>query len=259
MVGFVLWASRFVGDDDRPAKALTPPATGSWVKENAGTHIATSAVLTLLALAIGPALMSGYRVDRDAMRPPHLDLSEEISGWRAVTVPADAYRPVFTGSDAEYERIFRSDGDGEVYLYVAQYAYQEQGKEAVSETNGVHDPKRWTAELARTLRLPNGVTVRQTRIRSHGGTEKLVWQWYHVHGRTVSSDYLAKLLNVWGTLGGDPAIAVVVVAAELDGNDDRAAARLSRFVAEAWQTVERAIEHAPKRQRSAGSALSPRT
>ena len=74
--------------------------------------------------------------------------------------------------------------------------------------------------VTRTQHLGNGATVQETRIQSSTGAEKLVWQWYYVHGFVVSSDYMAKLLNAWGTLNRDPAIAVVVVAADLEGGDE---------------------------------------
>jgi tellurite resistance protein len=71
----------------------------------------------------------------------------------------------------------------------------------------------------------------------------VVWQWYYVHGSAVSSVYSAKLLNAWGTLNKDPAIAVVVVVAEVDGSYESAEALLMRFVADTRPALERAIDH----------------
>ena len=176
-----------------------------------------------------------------------LNLPAEIRGWRAATVPSDGYRPVFQNPDLEHERFYRYAEKGQVYLYIAAYAFQKQGKEAVFYANRVYDDKAWQPVVTRTQRLGNGATVQETRIQSSTGAEKLVWQWYYVHGFMVSSDYMAKLLNAWGTLNRDPAIAVVVVAADLEGGDEDTVALLTRFVADTRQTVEGAIDSGQRR------------
>jgi EpsI family protein len=129
-----------------------------------------------------------------------------------------------------------------VYLYVAEYTYQEQGKKAVSNLNTVYGDETWEPVLTRTQRLGESATVKEALIRSRAGAEKLVWQWYYVHGSVVSSGYMAKLQNAWGTLNGDPAIAAVVVATDLEGGYEGTAALLTRFVTDTRQTVERAID-----------------
>jgi hypothetical protein len=59
----------------------------------------------------------------------------------------------------------------------------------------------------------------------------------------VSSVYRAKLLNAWGTLNKDPAIAVVVIAADVEGSYESTEALLMRFVTDARPALERAIDH----------------
>jgi EpsI family protein len=84
--------------------------------------------------------------------------------------------------------------------------------------------------------------VQETRIKSRAGGDKLVWQWYYVHGFMVSNDYIARLVNGWGMLRGDQAITVLVVAAAVNGSYENARALLLRFVTDTRPALERAID-----------------
>ena len=240
MFSFFLLAGRLTGQDQAPstASAHTP---GAIVTENR-TSLVQSALLTLSALVIGPALVYAYQSDGREIGQLAFNLPAEIEGWQAELPPSRGYRPVFHGPDLEHERLYHDAQGGQVYLYVAEYAYQEQGKKAVSNLNTVYGDETWEPVLTRTQRLGESATVKEALIRSRAGAEKLVWQWYYVHGSVVSSGYMAKLQNAWGTLNGDPAIAAVVVATDLEGGYEGTAALLTRFVTDTRQTVERAID-----------------
>jgi EpsI family protein len=101
----------------------------------------------------------------------------------------------------------------------------------------------WQVLSRGTRDLPDGSTVRETHLRSRGGGDKLVWQWYLVQGRAVSSGYMAKLLNAWSALKGDPGVSAVVIATDVRGTVDttQAAADLTRFLSAARPVLERAV------------------
>jgi hypothetical protein len=83
-------------------------------------------------------------------------------------------------------------------------------------------------------------------MRSIGGAQKLVWQWYYVYGHAVGDIYRAKLLNAWGILRGDPGAAALVLATDVKGALDtsQAEADLLRFIADAKDVVEDQIDGA---------------
>jgi EpsI family protein len=208
--------------------------------------VAWSALLSGVGLLVGPVLLHAYQADQVDSGRLRLNVPAYIAGWRADPVVAGGYRPVFLGPDLEYERLYRDAQAHDVYLYVAKYAHQGQGKEAVNAWNRLYDEKVWDAVATRTQSLGDGATVNETKLTSRAGSERLIWQWYYVHGFTVGRGYLAKLLNVWGRLNGDPAITAVVVAIDLkDGySNTEGAALLARFVADTRPTLERAIADA---------------
>jgi EpsI family protein len=152
--------------------------------------------------------------------------------------------------DLEYERLYRDDQGREVYLYVAEYAIQEQGKEAVSNVNTIYDERAWQAVATRGRYLGNNIAVQETRLRSRAKVEKLVWHWYYVHGYAVRNRYLAKALGAWSTLNMDPASAVVIVATDLYGSEEDSASSLLRFVTDSKPEIERAIDRARQRELS---------
>ena len=244
MLVFLVIVSRLVGPDHavsaRSGQAGISPVTVN----RAGS---TGVLLSLAALAFGPALVHAYQSDRSETGERSLNVPVEIGGWRAAPAPRGGYRPLFQVPDLEYERLYY-DGPGQkVYLYVAEYTIQEQGREAVSNANTVYSKHTWQPVETRARYLEGKQAVQETRLRSRAGTEKLVWHWYYVHGYAVRSRYMAKALSAWGAINMDAASSVVVVATDLDGSGEKAEQLLSRFVADTRPAIERAIDQTRKR------------
>ena len=109
-------------------------------------------------------------------------------------------------------------------LYLGLYARQQQGHELVYYNNRIAEPDIWR-EMVRLENLspPQIMQVREHRLVSTDGQRRIVWSWYRVAGRTTTSRYMVKLLQVAGLLTGTTRAAVVAVAT--DGGDDVEAAR----------------------------------
>lgn len=244
IVTFLLVAGRVVGVNDRENHAQRASVAKS-TSIDAFPRLAQCAVLSLAAIVAGPALAHAYRAGPAALgAAAPLTLPARIADWEAVPASPHGYRPAFEAPDAETAKIYRDQSGNEVYLYVGQYARQEQGREAVSLANRVYDAQAWSPVLTRALHLRNDAAVSETRLRSWSGAEKVVWQWYYVDGITVSSGPGAKLLNLWGTLKGDPRIAVVVLAADLVESDESTETTLIRFVDAAKPALASALDGA---------------
>jgi exosortase A len=253
---FVLFflIDRWTSPGDHAPSTGSAQKTGDIVPVNIKASVVRTPLLSVIALAVGPALVYVYQADRREVGRLELNFPAEIAGWRAAPAASEDYRPSFQGPELEYEGLYRDDQAHQVYLYVAKYTQQEQGKEAVSAANSVYDEETWRPGLTRTVRLSGGATVRETRLESRTGAEKLVWQWYYVHGFAVGTGYMAKLLNAWGALNRDPAITAIVVATDRKYGDDssEATAVLVRFVTDTQQALEWAIDRSPEPQRSSG-------
>jgi EpsI family protein len=251
MFVFLLWANRYLTPE---AKAVSKPGQqslpGRRVPNKSGSPSAAITLrtwaLALVTLAVGPVLAHVYAAQNAPISAPSLAIPTQIGPWRATGADPDRYRPRFYGADAEYDTLYRAAGGANVYLYVAYYAHQEQGKEAVYYFNKVYDGKLWKGVRAgeREVRGTSwgNLRVKETRVESHNRGAKIVWQWYYVNGSRTDNDYMAKILNVLGTLQRKPGIAVIAIAASLEGSPDETRARLRRFLADALEKVERKID-----------------
>jgi exosortase A len=248
---FLLWANRYLAPE---AKTVSKPEqhslTGRRVPSRSGSPSAVMAfrtgVLALVALAVGPVLAHVYAAQDRSIAAPSLAIPTQIGPWRATGTPPDHYRPLFHGADIEYDTLYRAVGGANVYLYVAYYVRQEQNKEAVYYANRVYDGRFWKSAGSRTREirgtLSRSLRVKETRVQSGNGGEKIVWQWYYVNGSRTSNDYMAKILNVLGTLQYDPRIAAIVIAADTNGDEKRARSVLTRFVNDALEDLEEGID-----------------
>jgi EpsI family protein len=254
MFVFVLLANRLVALVPRDSMPDSPlrqgqrgPTSSTHRNPLSPLHAALPA---FLAVTIGPALAYHYehRGDTTPLRKVALAdrVTARITPWHANSSANWDYRPSFVKPDEEYGTLYRAENGPAVYVYVAYYARQEQGKEAVYYLNRVYDDKHWKAAgvANREVHMPlsSPLTVRETRIHSNDGREKLVWQWYYVHRWRTSDDYMAKLLNLWGTLRNDPSIAAIVIAADLHGSTDNSRALLRRFLSDNIQAIEHAVD-----------------
>jgi exosortase A len=250
MFVFLLWANRYIAPTLRTsskpehqplASQRRPSSPGA---TSASTALRTTA-LALGALAVGPALAQMYAAQRPTSAL-NLAIPAQIGSWQATGAGADHYRPRFHGADVEYDTLYRAAGGANVYLYAAYYARQEQGKEAVYYRNKTYDDKVWkgidTGDREVSVGSSGSLCVKETRVRSKGGRTKIVWHWYYVNGSRTSNDYMAKILNVLGTLRREPSIAVVVIATDVNGNDEKARLLLTRFVTDTLEKLERGID-----------------
>jgi EpsI family protein len=226
-----------------PARRRSAPSVpAATVSAAERRRVRRGALIGLVAIAIGPALVHAYRPGPQAAGPAAIEIPAGMRGWHARPPARAAEAPVRLPADAALSAEYRHADGASVTLHVADYAYQRPGGEAVSVSNAIYDERYWKLVDTRIRRLDDGTSVRETRLRSPHGAERLVWRWYLVGTRPTGRDHEAKALNVWSTLGGDPAVALVaVVADDAPGHPGTAEARLARFVDDTRDAVEAAI------------------
>jgi EpsI family protein len=226
-----------------PARRRSAPSLPAALVSTAERRrVRRGALIGLAAIAVGPALVHAYRPDPHVAGLAAIELPAVVRGWHALAPADGAEAPVRLPADAALSMHYRSAAGASVTLHLADYAYQRPGSEAVSLSNAIYDGRYWTPVDTRIRLLDDGTSVRETRLRSPHGAERLVWRWYLVGARPTGRDHEAKALNVWGTLVGDPAVALVaVVADDAPGQPGTADARLARFVDDTRDAVATAI------------------
>lgn len=217
-----LFSDRRDHDDALPSVPIHPVAHA-----NLAPRIALVALACFLAAAAGPATDSFLVAPRMLLVPqsaPRVALP-----WRKARA-APGWRPVILGPTRSFLDTF-VDGPYRIDRFIALNGVQGGGNSVVRADNRAANEQLWSFDSANygTLSL-NGhaVPVRVTTWLK--GTEKrIVWTFYVVNGRAVSSLWSAKLNQLYASLTDSKCVpAYVALSTEVadESAGARAAARL---------------------------------
>lgn len=162
------------------------------------------AVLLMLALAAG---LEHARGDVDKVPPsvPLDQLPKTIAGWGSTEVPLSADTLETLGKGVFLDRMYSPmPGDagkaagGPVSLFIGYFPTQRTGQT-------IHSPQHclpgagWVFDESRVIELTDG-TGKKSQVGeyliSNGGAKAEVLYWYRSHGRTMASDWTAKLYTL---------------------------------------------------------------
>ena len=137
--------------------------------------------------------------------------------------------PVFHGAVAG-KSAYQKD-EHELYLYVGYYPKQKQGSELIFYQNRISNEDLWrTTHLHEYAVTIGGQAVLEQGLISASGKRRLVWYWYRVAGVSTSSEYMAKLLQVYGLMAGRPEASLVAVATDIKGDKQDSRQQLEDFI-----------------------------
>lgn len=197
----------------------------------------------IVALSIGPIMVYLYQPNGALPAPISMTVPSS-SEWGARQVEQGEWVPDFERPGAYIGRAnYRFSSGEEVNLYLSHYLWQEPGREAVSVVNRVYGKDKWSEIYHKNIEAvlfgEEPLYLEETLIRRGAtGGERLVWRWYLVNDYRTANKYLAKVLNAWSILKGDPAITVFVVATDIEENYPVAAERMRQFIVSeisAWE------------------------
>ncbi|CCQ72972.1 exosortase A [Magnetospira sp. QH-2] len=198
---------------------------------------------TLALVSIAPSFAS-FALARTAEQAPTMTVPALSAPWRIVEEIPQSWQPAFLGPDDEARWRF-SDGENMVDVYIAYYARQRQGSEAVSYGNHV-DNKTWRRAGVGTTVVKHGEQSvsfhAKTLISKHG--KRLSWKTYWVDQSFTARPWMAKVMQARALIfGGTPAAAALVVSSPYDDRPKKAAETLKKFLADSGfmiQTLDRA-------------------
>jgi len=206
--------------------------------------LAAVAVVALAALWVaGGAWLDHINTGKGE---PVLTAPPPVAGWAIDPTQVTDWRPHYQGARSSEFLTYRKDGRA-VALYLGFYRNQRAGAELVTSTNimVVQKHPEWNnmgdTHLVENLGDEGRVDIRQSKLKSP--TQKLlIWDWYRISGRDLSSPYLGKLLLARDRLlaRGDDA-AAVIIAAPYDDAPDQAAATLRQFVGDMLPSINETL------------------
>jgi EpsI family protein len=206
------------------------------------TRAGVAAILLTTMMAVFHTVSHGENI------PLHRALAtfpKTIGEWQGHNVKLDGRYTDALKADDVLTRGYESAGNPTVWLYVAYFQSQRQGQT-------IHSPKNclpgsgWTPVNANRLSMEvgGGESVRLNRYVVQNGLERqLVLYWYQSHGRTVASEYEAKVdmaldaIRMNRTDG-----ALVRVSLPIEDGDDMAAQKVAReFVMQIYPALKEYI------------------
>lgn len=193
---------------------------------------ATASALAFAAVAAGPVLLHWTQsAAATAEQMVSLTLPTAAEGWAGPVASDDDWQLAFgeahtTG--ARYE-----NGADAVYVNVAYYPSQTQGRELISELNHIADKRTWSEVYprGRVATATDNIVVLEQLLRHDNGRKRLVWYWYEVAGRSTVSALEGKIFQVWGALRRDTRGTVVAMAMNYEDDPAAARAKLATFLA----------------------------
>jgi exosortase A len=226
----LFWAGSFWRDEPESRKAAptTPvPATAAAsvpAVRGSGGRLVSAAIAAAVVVAAWP--LYAAHLDRDVVMPAQLriDAPIPVNGWTIDNAPLTDWRPRYEGASTTLFQVYRK-GDAVVALYLGYYPQQREGAKLVTSTNIMVVQKHpvWSnvGESSRVENAGNGsFDIRETRLRSPS-QRLLVWDWFRIAGRDLTSPYIAKVLFARDRLldRGDEGVAIILATPYDEGTD----------------------------------------
>jgi len=219
---------------------LGPPIVSSAVGQpcpHGGMHRAGVLLLAAVLLVSGPVIASLFEGQVNTRRVVVIKLPPGAQGWSGPSMTADSWMPQFHGAVSS-KQAYHKDGHT-VWFYVGSYPVQTQGRELISDLNSIADRPEWQLQYAHGRVIENGDRrLLEQRMTSATGEQRLVWYWYRVAGVPTSSRYMAKLLQVYGFLLGQPDASLLAVATEINGDEQDSRQQLKDFILAVGQSLQ---------------------
>jgi EpsI family protein len=191
-----------------------------------------------VALLLAGAVVTLYaRPGRDRIpaRQPLVQLPAAIDGWAGADVPIDQETRDVLGDGDFLERSYTmAEQRSPIDLFVAYFPSQRTG-------STIHSPKHclpgagWAFDSSRYVDLEDaaGHSHRVGEyVISNGQLRQFVIYWYEAHGRSVASEYAAKVYLVTDAMRmnrTDGALVRIITPIVSDGGEAQAKARAEGF------------------------------
>lgn len=228
-------------DDAVPAAGVVPPPPQTVGRQR---YVLATVLIAAGLITLGPwlALRSGGALPAT----PVVLTAPTPDGWTAIASPLPEWQPAFQGASAELHQAY-SAPDNPVRLFLAYYRQQQQGAELINSLNSLYNSDRWRfiREGVQRVALADGERELMTLTVAAGDTQRLIWYWYRIDGRSIASPFEAKLWEAFYRLfGNGEGSALVALATEFEGRPEQAEARLRQFLQTAEPAIDQTLDQA---------------
>lgn len=206
---------------------------------------------TVALLLAGTVVILDARPSRDRIpgSEPLAELPNTIDGWTGTDMPIDQEtRDVLGNGDFLSRNYLRAGQPAPINLFIAYFPSQRTG-------STIHSPKHclpgagWMFVSSLYLNLTDaaGKTHRVGEyVISNGDIKQFVIYWYEAHGRSVASEYWAKVYLVADAMRmnrTDGALVRIITPILSDSGEAQARARAESFARQLTPLLPRFVPH----------------
>ncbi len=237
---------------------VQPNVSGEAVKKNLGSSNSGKirpiffVALVAILVSAAPLMVMWSESPSQSEKISYDNLLLAIGNERAIMDTVDDWKPVYHGADT-YKMVFQDDQHHKIHLFLGVYLAQGQGHELINDLNHISDDKIWRRGYPRArLNSIGGEEAFKQRafeqqvleqlLVKEDGTKRLVWYWYRVAGQNTVNKYMAKVLQLKGSLSGFKRASVVAIATKLEPDVESARKRLNQFIVERQSSVNFVID-----------------
>jgi len=200
--GYLVARERRVVTQNQVLKSVNQDFLANNVSIRAQTNKYITSILLIVTLTFPLAGFYLKERNRQILDYPLADIEapSAIGEWKGpYEIQMTAVTPRLQGADRQMIAGYKKD-KSEINLYLAQYLFQEQGKELIAEYNDLYDSSIWqlVSTTKQKVELPNGsiVEVQEVVINNKSGITQILWYWYSISGITTISPVVAKILQI---------------------------------------------------------------
>jgi EpsI family protein len=220
-----------------PVHAAHTKADAAVIGVEAGSRPAAAAlVLAFSALTLAPAL-SWMAMCGDARAHAAPPLPVSVPGWSGPQSAASTWRPIFMSADSERLAAYRQGGSA-VEWYTADYAYQRQGRKLLGYYNSILGNGDFTV-LDEGIEANAAQRFVRLQLRDEDGAQWLVWYFFRIGGRALTSGLRAQLWYAATSLAQPVDSQIVAFRAKCEPDCAAAREQLRLFVASICDTTSR--------------------
>lgn len=250
VMALLFWIGSFWAEEEVEASY---PHVLSVTAENRQGSLLLAAILSLAIAAAWPMrahYINELQLDRTSMAS--LSVPQPSPPW-TIAEPMTTWEPIYLGATSE-RRVFYTDGQHRVAVFLKYYHTQEQGKELVNIQNMLlprtHPTWKMPGEYLTSVNLGgNEVKVLQGSLLSQQ-QKLLTWRWYWIGGRHTANDYFAKLLEARDRfLGHAGEEAAIILAVDSQGDPTASKSALQSFVDAMLPSIEQSLNQVAEESR----------
>lgn len=224
----LIWIGQRFSDRHENDAVGVPAPEGSEANPVLSPHPGLAALVCMLAAAAAPVAASVLESPRWVDLPR--SAPEVALPWRKVPSSAD-WKPVIIAPSRSFADAFVA-GPYRIDRFIALYGGGRQTGNLVRSSNRDADERQWNFDSARNADLPAGGRAVRARLSTwiRGGEKRLVWSFYVVNGKIVSTPWNAKLEAILAYFAARRCVPAYVAFSTKALSDPDSARETGRFL-----------------------------